>query len=86
MSPVAIFRSVASVAKKEFLHIREKDLEHHFENEDKGGEQGGSNKEEKKEKSALVKPEEALKNDYQAMRALDLLKGWEILKTMGTEK
>ena len=75
-----------SAEKKEFLHIREKDLEHHFENEDKGGEQGGSKKEEKKEKIVQQKPEDALKNDYQAMRALDLLKGMEILKTMGTEK
>jgi carboxyl-terminal processing protease len=72
--------------KKEFLHIREKDLERHFENEDKGGEQGGSKKDEKKEKSTPQKPEDALKNDYQAMRALDLLKGWDILKTMGTDK
>jgi carboxyl-terminal processing protease len=75
-----------STEKKEFLHIREKDLEHHFENEDKGDEQGGSKKDEIKEKSALSKPEDALKNDYQAMRALDLLKGWDILKTIGTDK
>lgn len=71
--------------KKEFMHIREKDLEHHFENEDKS-DQGNDKKDEKKEKNAQLKPEEALKNDYQAMRALDLLKGWDILKTMGTEK
>lgn len=71
--------------KKEFLHIREKDLEHHFENEDKGDQDTGK-KNEKKEKSALLKPEEALKNDYQTMRALDLLKGWDILKTMGPGK
>lgn len=86
-----------SADKKEFLHIREKDLERHFENEDnKGGEQGGSIKIEKKEKSTQqrpeARPEDSLKNDYQAMRALDLLKGWEIMRTMklmgttGTEK
>ncbi len=57
-----------------------------------GGEQGGFKKDEKKDvkkdekKSVPQKPEEALKNDYQAMRALDLLKGWEIMKTMGTDK
>jgi len=73
--------------KKEFMHIREKDLEHHFENEDKS-DQGAVKKDEKKdkEKSGQQKPEDALKNDYQAMRALDLLKGWDILKTMGTDK
>jgi hypothetical protein len=27
-----------------------------------------------------------LKHDYQVMRALDLLKGWEILKKMGNVK
>ena len=30
--------------------------------------------------------EQTLKNDYQVMRALDLLKGWEILKKMGSLK
>ncbi|GFE61602.1 S41 family peptidase [Geobacter sp. AOG2] len=71
--------------KKEFMHIREKDLDHHFENEDKNS-QGNTKKDDKKEKNALLKSDDALKNDYQAMRALDLLKGWDILKTMGTEK
>ncbi|MBP1752278.1 MAG: peptidase [Geobacteraceae bacterium] len=61
--------------KKEPLHIREKDLENHFEIETKG------NKEEKKqEKKPSIKTDEQIQSDYQVLRALDLLKGWDILK------
>ncbi len=76
--------------KKDSMHIREKDLENHFEGEDKGAakdvkkdEKKDEKKDDKKDKSVPVKPEDALANDYQVMRALDLLKGWEILKKMG---
>ncbi len=76
--------------KKFSMHVREKDLENHFEGEDKGApkdlkkpEKKEDKKEEKKDNSESLKPEDTLKNDYQVMRALDLLKGWEILKKMG---
>jgi carboxyl-terminal processing protease len=63
--------------KSDGMHIREKDLENHFETEKK------DQVDEKKAKPAPYKTDEAVKNDSQILRALDLLKGWEILKTMG---
>jgi carboxyl-terminal processing protease len=81
-----------TTGKKDVLHIREKDLENHFEGEDKSGkddakkdEKKNDNKDEKADKTPL-KLEETLKNDYQVQRALDLLKGWELIKSMGAEK
>lgn len=67
----------ASSEKREGMHIREKDLENHFEVDKKDG------GDEKKEKPAPYKTDEMIKSDSQVLRALDLLKGWEILKTMG---
>jgi carboxyl-terminal processing protease len=65
--------------------LREKDLENHFEVPGESREPKKDSKpEDKKEKPVSAKPEDNLKNDYQVMRALDLLKGWEILKKMGT--
>jgi carboxyl-terminal processing protease len=61
--------------KKESMHIREKDLENHFEDKEKQKES-----DEKKEKVPLYKSDDQIKNDYQLLRALDLLKGWDILK------
>ena len=75
-----------SATKKDGMHLREKDLENHFEGEDKGAPKNvkkEEKKEEKKDKQESLKPEDALKSDYQVMRALDLLKGWEIMKKMG---
>jgi carboxyl-terminal processing protease len=77
-----------SADKKAGMHIREKDLENHFEGEDKGAPKDAKKDDkkddkDKKDKPDSLKPEDALKNDYQVMRALDLLKGWEILKKMG---
>lgn len=79
-----------STVKKDSMHLREKDLENHFEGEDKGApkdvkkeEKKDEKKDDTKDKPASLKPEDALKSDYQVMRALDLLKGWEILKKMG---
>src|SRR6185369_4323468 len=79
-----------SAAKKDGMHLREKDLENHFEGDDKDAppdakkeDKKDDKKDVKKDKQAALKPEDALKNDYQVMRALDLLKGWEILKKMG---
>ena len=75
--------------KKDSLHLREKDLENHFEGEDKNGTEDAKKddkkNESKDEKSDIIpqKPEENLKQDYQVQRALDLLKGWELIKSMG---
>lgn len=64
--------------RHESMMIREKDLENHFEGSD-----------EKKEtvvpvdeQAADKKDTNSLKADYQVTRALDLLKGWEIMKQM----
>lgn len=75
--------------KRDGLHLREKDLENHFEIGGKGGPKDSVKEvkpEEKKDKPVSLKPEDNLKNDFQVMRALDLLKGWEILKKMGNAK
>jgi len=77
-----------SAGKKDTLHIREKDLENHFETVGKpepAGEKKDDKKEEKTDKSAQ-KLEDNLKNDYQVLRALDLLKGWELIKSMDVGK
>jgi len=82
-----------STTKKDFMHIREKDLENHFESEDKSGTTDELKKDDKKsekkdDKSDKIpaKLEDLLKNDYQVLRAFDLLKGWELIKAMGSEK
>jgi carboxyl-terminal processing protease len=80
-----------SAGKKDGMHLREKDLENHFESESKpgAGDVKDVKKEEKKEEKKderTQRLEENLKNDYQAMRALDLLKGWELIKSMGNDK
>lgn len=68
---------ITAAEKKEALSIREKDLENHFETET------GEAKPVKKDQTApAYKLDEQFKGDYQILRALDLLKGWEILKTM----
>jgi carboxyl-terminal processing protease len=67
----------ASNDKKEGMHIREKDLENHFEIDKKDA------VDEKKVKPAPYKTDDAIKGDSQILRALDLLKGWDILKVMG---
>jgi len=75
--------------KSDSLHLREKDLENHFEVADKDAPKDGKKddkKDVKKEKPLSTKLEDNLKSDYQVMRALDLLKGWEILKNMGSAK
>ena len=70
---------IQSTEKKEG-HIREKDLENHFESEEK---KASEEKKSEKEKQPAYKTDEQLKGDYQVLRALDLLKGWEILQKMG---
>ena len=66
-----------STEKKEGAHLREKDLENHFETAD-GKETPAVKKEEGK--LPAYKTDEQIKGDYQVLRALDLLKGWEIFK------
>ena len=56
---------------KEFSHFREKDLKNHFDTE--------SDSEHPKKEGASSLDEETL-NDFQLMRALDLLKGWRIFQ------
>jgi carboxyl-terminal processing protease len=77
---------------KASMHLREKDLVNHFETEDKS-ETGDSRQDEKKSEKVDDKTEkvssrleEKLKHDYQVLRALDLLKGWELIKSMDSEK
>lgn len=70
--------------RKDMMHLREKDLENHFENGDK--ERVKDEKKPEPKEKLPVKIEDNLKNDYQAMRALDLLKGWDILKKIEQPK
>jgi len=79
--------------KKDGFHISEKDLENHFEEVDKSepkdvkkDDKKEDKKDDKKDKAVSARIEDNLKNDYQVMRALDLLKGWEILKKMEAVK
>ena len=85
-----------TTAKKDSLHLREKDLENHFETEEKSAtgdakkdEKKGDKKDDKKDDKTEKVPsklEDNLKADYQVLRALDLLKGWELIKSMGSDK
>jgi len=68
---------ITAAEKKDILSIREKDLENHIATE------GSEEQIEKKDqKLPAYKMDEQFKSDYQILRALDLLKGWEILKSM----
>lgn len=80
---ILVERAEVQSAEKKDGHIREKDLENHFESGEKAGE---ADKKMEKEKTPPIKTDEQLKGDYQVLRALDLLKGWEILKTMNKSK
>jgi carboxyl-terminal processing protease len=68
---------ITAAEKKDTLNIREKDLDNHFSTED-GEEKVGK----KDQPLPAYKIDEKFKDDYQMLRALDLLKGWEILKSM----
>ena len=76
---LVVERAEIQSADKKDGHIREKDLENHFESADKSK---SDDKKVPKEKPSADKIDEQLKGDYQLIRALDLLKGWEILKKM----
>ena len=73
-----------TTGNKDSLYLREKDLEHHFESENKPGD--GDIKKDENTKENPHKLGESLKNDYQVLRAIDLLKGWGLIKSMGSEK
>jgi len=81
-----------AAGKNDSMHLREKDLENHFESDDKSGEAGVKKDEKKMDKKddktdkIPQKLEENLKNDYQVLRALDLLKGWGLIKSMDSGK
>lgn len=81
-----------ATGKKDAMHLREKDLENHFETDGKSGaedvkkDETKSEKKDEKTEKIPQKLEENLKTDYQVLRALDLLKGWELIKSMGGEK
>ena len=68
---------ITAAEKKDTLNIREKDLDNHFSTE--GSEENVGKKD---QPLPAYKIDEKLKDDYQMLRALDLLKGWEILKSM----
>lgn len=71
--------------KKEPMHIREKDLDNHFEDQPASAEK--ETKDEKKsEKQPVYKTDEQIKGDYQILRALDLLKGYSILKQVTSSR
>ena len=58
---------------KESNHFREKDLKNHFDTE--------HSDENATEEGAILLDEDT-RNDFQLMRALDLLKGWKIFQGM----
>jgi carboxyl-terminal processing protease len=68
---------LAANEKKEPMHIREKDLENHFEIGTKDSET-----EKKQLKQPVINIDEQMRGDYQILRALDLLRGWDILKNI----
>jgi carboxyl-terminal processing protease len=64
-----------ALERREGMHLREKDLENHFEAE---GKEAPESK--KTEKAPPLKVEDLLKSDFQVVRALDLLKGLEFFR------
>ena len=73
-------KELAAQPKKDAMQIdiREQDLENHFEPE--VGKK--SPKEKTEEKLPLYQSDEQIRGDYQILRALDMLKGWETLKSV----
>ncbi len=73
ISPDIVVRPVEISERREGTHFRESDLENHFDTpaEATNGEPAAGKK---------FRIDEESRKDYQLMRALDLLKGWQILK------
>jgi len=77
ITPDIVVRQAEVKAEKVPHHFREKDLAHHFETPADGKPKGG-----KSPAVAAPKLDEKMQSDYQLMRALDLLKGWQLFKGM----
>lgn len=69
-------------AKREMMFVREKDLENHFEGEGPAADKPADKQDDAKDTDKKIF--DPLKVDYQLMRAVDLLKSWEILKSLGS--
>ena len=69
--PDIVVQQVEMKEVKDINHFREKDLKNHFNIE------GSATENEQPEGSAL---DEETRNDFQLMRALDLLKGWKVFE------
>lgn len=77
------------VKRRDSMIIREKDLENHFEgggSDEKPPVKKDDAKGEAKDQPKDKNESDPLKSDYQVLRALDLLKGWDIMKKMGAGK
>jgi carboxyl-terminal processing protease len=68
---------LAANEKEEPMHIREKDLKNHFEI---GNKESGTEKKQLKQPTITI--DKQMQGDYQILRALDLLRGWDILKNI----
>lgn len=78
-------------SRREQMLIREKDLENHFEGDPRSTAPEGAKEKEpakagEKSDKGDKKPSDPFKADYQLMRAVDLLKSWEILRGLGSGK
>lgn len=77
------------VKRRDSMIIREKDLENHFEgggSDEKPAVKKDDAKDQAKDQPKDKNESDPLKSDYQVLRALDLLKGWDIMKKMGAGK
>jgi carboxyl-terminal processing protease len=78
ISPDIVVKPMEIKEVSEGMHFREKDLKNHFEipsekSDEKIPEEGGQTR---------LELSEEYRDDYQLMRALDLLKGWHIFKAL----
>nr|WP_281047613.1 S41 family peptidase [Syntrophotalea carbinolica] len=76
ITPDIVVRPMALTEVQDGFSVREKDLDNHFEIE--GKTQGEP--ENKQIPASPVSSDKIIEKDYQLLRALDLLKGWELLK------
>lgn len=76
ITPDIVVRPMELKEVQDGFSVREKDLENHFESEGKIQ----SDLEKKEAPVSLVPLDKNFEKDYQLLRALDLLKGWELLK------
>jgi len=81
ITPDIVVKPYVIHEEKEQKVIREKDLKRHLENDTLLKEQKQSKEEKSQEKKSEVKKKEK-EEDVQLQRAIDLLKGWEIFKSI----